>query len=44
MSIEDNESVVTNYNLFGDKAEVYKTELLRKNKFPEFKNEYFCFI
>ena len=30
------------YNLFGDKAEVYKTELLRKNKFPEFKNEYFC--
>ena len=30
------------YNLFGDKAEVYKTELLRKNKFPEFENEYFC--
>lgn len=29
------------YKLMGDKAEVYKTELLRKNPFPEFENEYF---
>ena len=25
--------------MMGDKAEVYKTELLRKNPFPEFENE-----
>ena len=29
------------YNLGGDKAEVYKTEILRKYPFPEFENEYF---
>lgn len=30
------------YNLLGDKAEVYRTDLLKKNKFPEFPNEFFC--
>ena len=29
------------YNLSGDKAEVYKTEILRKFPFPEFENEKF---
>lgn len=29
------------YNLLGDKAEVYKTRILRKFPFPEFKGEYF---
>ena len=29
------------YNLEGDKAEVFKTELLRKYPFPEFDNEFF---
>lgn len=29
------------YNLLGEKAEVYRTEILRKHKFPEFENEYF---
>ena len=29
------------YNLLGDKAEVYRTDLLKKYKFPEFDNEYF---
>lgn len=29
------------YKLSGDKAEIYKTELLKKFKFPEFENEYF---
>ncbi len=29
------------YKLMGDKAEVYKTEFLRKNPFPEFENEFF---
>ncbi len=29
------------YKLMGDKAEVYKTELLRNYPFPEFENEYF---
>ncbi|WP_283109296.1 glycosyltransferase family 2 protein [Thomasclavelia spiroformis] len=28
-------------HLLGDKAEIYKTELLKKNKFPEFDNEFF---
>lgn len=30
-----------NYNLLGDKAEVYKTEILKKYPFPEFEGEYF---
>ena len=29
------------YGLLGDKAEVYKTDIMRKFKFPEFDNEYF---
>lgn len=29
------------YNLWGDKAEVYKTSILRKYPFPEFDGEYF---
>lgn len=29
------------YNLLGDKAEIFKTEILKKYKFPEFENEYF---
>lgn len=29
------------YNLWGDKAEVYKTEILKKYPFPEFEDEYF---
>lgn len=29
------------YNLLGDKAEVYKTDLLKNNKLPEFENEFF---
>ncbi len=29
------------YNLLGDKAEIYRTSLLRENKFPEFDNEFF---
>ena len=29
------------YNLLGDKAEIYKTDIMRKNKFPEFEGEYF---
>lgn len=29
------------YNLLGDKAEIYKTSILRKHKFPEIPNEYF---
>ena len=29
------------YQLLGEKAEVYRTEILRKHKFPEFENEYF---
>lgn len=29
------------YNLLGDKAEVYATSVLRNNKFPEFKDEFF---
>lgn len=29
------------YNLLGDKAEVYRTAILRKYKFPEIPNEYF---
>lgn len=29
------------YNLLGDKAEIYKTELLKNNKLPEFENEFF---
>ena len=29
------------FNLLGDKAEVYKTDILRKHKFPEFENEFF---
>lgn len=29
------------YNLEGDKAEVFKTKLLRKHPFPEFDNEFF---
>lgn len=29
------------YNLLGDKAEVYRTSILRKFKFPEISNEYF---
>lgn len=29
------------YQLSGEKAEVYRTEILRKYKFPEFENEYF---
>lgn len=28
-------------NLVGDKAEIYKTEILKKYKFPEFEGEYF---
>lgn len=30
------------YNLLGDKAEVYKTDILRKYPFPEFDGETFC--
>lgn len=29
------------YGLLGDKAEVYRTEILRKHRFPEFSGEYF---
>ncbi|MBR1884235.1 MAG: glycosyltransferase family 2 protein [Clostridia bacterium] len=29
------------YGLLGDKAEVYKTDVIKKYKFPEFDNEYF---
>lgn len=29
------------FKLMGDKAEIYKTDLLRKYPFPEFENEYF---
>lgn len=29
------------YKLTGDKAEVYKTQILRQHKFPEFNGEYF---
>ena len=29
------------YNLLGDKAEIFKTKILKKYKFPEFENEYF---
>lgn len=29
------------YNLFGDKAEVFRTKILKKYKFPEFKGENF---
>ena len=29
------------YGIFGDKAEIYKTEILKKFKFPEYKNEKF---
>lgn len=29
------------YNLLGDKAEIYRTELLKKYKFPEFEDEKF---
>lgn len=29
------------YNLLGDKAEIFKTQVLKKYKFPEFENEYF---
>ena len=29
------------YNLQGDKAEIFRTELCRQHKFPEFDNEYF---
>lgn len=29
------------YNLTGDKAEVYKTEILKKHSFPEFDGEFF---
>ena len=29
------------YNLLGEKAEVYRTEILKKHRFPEFDNEYF---
>lgn len=29
------------YHLTGDKAEIYKTELLRKHPFPEYEGEYF---
>lgn len=29
------------YGLNGDKAEVYKTEILKENKFPTFEDEYF---
>lgn len=29
------------YKLLGDKAEVFKTEIIKKYKFPEFHNEYF---
>lgn len=30
------------YEVKGDKAEVFKTELLKKNKFPSFEGEKFC--
>ena len=30
------------YNLLGDKAEVYKTDILRKYPFPEYDGETFC--
>lgn len=30
------------YNLLGDKAEVYKTDILRKYSFPEYDGETFC--
>ena len=30
------------YNLLGDKAEIYKTSILKKYPFPEFKEENFC--
>ena len=29
------------YSLTGDKAEVYRTELIKKYQFPEYENEYF---
>lgn len=29
------------YGLLGDMAEVYKTDIMRANRFPEFENEYF---
>lgn len=29
------------YNLLGDKAEIYRTSLLQKYRFPEFEDEYF---
>lgn len=29
------------FKLMGDKAEIYKTDLLKKNPFPEFENEFF---
>lgn len=29
------------YKLLGDKAEIYRTNILKKNKFPEFENEFF---
>lgn len=30
------------YEIKGDKAEIFKTELLKNNKFPSFENEKFC--
>lgn len=32
----------TNYNLDYDKAEVYKTSLIKSHPFPEYKEEFFC--
>jgi len=30
------------YGIIGDKAEIFKTSILKENKFPEFKGESFC--
>lgn len=45
-STEDNWIEASNlerrkYDLLGDKAEVYRTDILKKFKFPEFENEFF---
>lgn len=39
--IEANNFERSKYNLSGDKAEVYKTSILKKYPFPEFEGEYF---